>query len=54
MGGVFSATNHVLLIPGGLAMGGSFSATNYVLLIPATKIVGQLKFQSGARFKCVR
>ena len=34
-------------------MGGSFSATNYVLLIPATKIVVQLKFHSGARFKYV-
>ena len=34
MGGSFSATNHVLLIPGGLAMGGAFSATNHVLLIP--------------------
>ena len=52
-GGRFQLRTTYSRFPGGLAMGGSFSVTNRVLPIPATKIVVQLKFHSGARFKCV-
>ena len=47
MGGSFSATNHVLLIPGGVVQGGYFSVTNHVLLIRRRKSLSNSNFTRG-------